>query len=357
MKRLHRDPIKFDTFSLLTQHATKENLSLQDPGTLSKFLDTLKESANKSLSNRAFLHGQRTEALFEMVVASLGQVRLLKREDAGDVFHSFENEINIPDFRIIFNDDTQALVEVKNHYQGNSPLKEHREKSVYLESLSTYAKAMKCELLIATYWARWHMWTLVPEHCFSPKGKNRVLKMDDALKANLMGRLGDCWVATRAPLRLRIIAAPDSTQPTPTGKKIKGLIQSIEIYSENRQIIDELEWRIAFFLLLYGDWKESPPTTEKLNNNLIANEYQFNPAPEIAKEEPQKKQGFVGIGLLSRMTSNLYLNATTNEGEIARTLVNFSPGQIGQLIPNNYKGTALPLWRFTQSSPNTERQV
>lgn len=210
MKRLSRDPLRFDAFNLFATYGEKASISLKDPASVDGFVRTMREAADRALSQEAFLFGQRTEAPFERIVAGLGGCRLLKREDVGDVFHGFDSEVQPPDFRVVLNDGQQLLIEVKNFYQGQPPKREQRERTSYLDSLVAYAEAMKCELRVATYWVRWNRWTLVPVGAFRRGEKWSTLSMRDAICANEMNRLGDILVGTRWPLRFRIIADPNA---------------------------------------------------------------------------------------------------------------------------------------------------
>src|SRR6185312_3071989 len=127
MKRLVRDPFRFDGFSLFATYGQKASVSLKDPASVGGFIAAVKASAERALSNEAFLFGQRTEALFERVVASLGGCRLLKREDVGDVFHTAETDVQPPVFRSVWEEGKQLLVGVKTSHQGAAPRKQQRE--------------------------------------------------------------------------------------------------------------------------------------------------------------------------------------------------------------------------------------
>jgi hypothetical protein len=60
------------------------------------------------------LHGQRAEAMFEAMLASLGDFRLAKPEDNGRIVSN--EPFRVPDFRIVLTSGEQWLVEVKNIY-------------------------------------------------------------------------------------------------------------------------------------------------------------------------------------------------------------------------------------------------
>jgi hypothetical protein len=154
-----------------------------------------------------------------MVVGSLGKILLLRQEDQGEIFYATEQELAVPDFRIVLMDRTQLLVEVKNHYQDR-PEEPHVERWDYLEKLRTYSELMRCEIVIATYWVRYNVWTLVPLSAFERDGDKAALGFGRAMAANEMSRVGDLLIGTRWPLGIRLsgtFAASSSSATTLDG--------------------------------------------------------------------------------------------------------------------------------------------
>jgi hypothetical protein len=86
MKRMKRDPMRFDVFGALAHFASKHRLSIRDDESVTRFLDAVQGTTTGSLKNDAFVYGFRVQAMFETVVASLGKVKLLKQEDAGTAY-------------------------------------------------------------------------------------------------------------------------------------------------------------------------------------------------------------------------------------------------------------------------------
>ena len=64
MKRLRRDPLRFDAFRLLTEHIVKRNLTVRDPGALDSLMEEMRRATTESAKSDTFLYGQRAEALF-----------------------------------------------------------------------------------------------------------------------------------------------------------------------------------------------------------------------------------------------------------------------------------------------------
>src|ERR1035437_3666396 len=70
MKRLPRDPIRFDLANAFAEFGRLESVSLRDPAATDGFVDRIRESVRRSLSNEALLHGLRTQAMFEALSGS-----------------------------------------------------------------------------------------------------------------------------------------------------------------------------------------------------------------------------------------------------------------------------------------------
>jgi adenylate cyclase len=174
MKRLSRDPMRFDLINAFAEYGREEKVSLRSQEATTDFVERVRNSINQSLSNEALLHGVRTESMFEALVASLGDaVEILKHEDAGDVYVSDET-LHVPDFRIVLGDGSQMLIEVKNFYQTKDLRQAFEVDRDYLDGLVRYAKAMTCPLFVAVYWTRWNIWTLVPPETFEGAAKNGI---------------------------------------------------------------------------------------------------------------------------------------------------------------------------------------
>lgn len=80
-----------------------------------RFARFLEQSLPESLQSATLLYGTRTQALFEAVIANLGAVQLVKSEDSGDIYNADEN-LEIPDTRVVLTDGSNLLVETKNHH-------------------------------------------------------------------------------------------------------------------------------------------------------------------------------------------------------------------------------------------------
>jgi hypothetical protein len=79
----------------------ERKVSLRDPATASDFITDVGEEVERALADPVLLQGQRVEAMFEALLVSLGDFKLLKAEDGGRLFPT--NGFRAPDFRIVLN--------------------------------------------------------------------------------------------------------------------------------------------------------------------------------------------------------------------------------------------------------------
>src|SRR5437868_5488053 len=107
MKRIPRDPIRFDVFQAF---AASVDVNLHDQEAVDTFKDGVAASIQQSLGNPKFLYGQHVQAMFQGVVIALGQAQMIKEEDVGGGWYD-GNELSIPDYRIVLRDGAQLLVE------------------------------------------------------------------------------------------------------------------------------------------------------------------------------------------------------------------------------------------------------
>jgi Holliday junction resolvase len=348
MKRLPRDPVRFDVINAFAEFGRSEKISLRNPAAADSFVERARASINRSLSNEAFLQGLRTELMFESLVASLGAVEILKSEDSGEIYVSDET-LKVPDFRLVLADGSQMLVEVKNFYQGQDLRRSFELDGAYLEGLVRYSKAMNCNLLLAIYWAKWNIWTLVRPEVFHNQNEKRTIDMVEAMKANHMVSLGDYSIGTRFPLSLVMHA--DESKPRYVRPDGSGTftISNVEFYCAGQLIADPVEQRIATYLMFYGNWTYAAEP-RIVENEIEAVEHRW--VPEVDHE-----QGFEIVGSLSEMFSTFYKFATQDEGQMGKLRLDITPGSWGNLIPEDHKGKMLPLWRLRlRPSPSADNR-
>ena len=336
------------SFELLGEFAkfgTKKQISLRDPKLADLFTTYVRDAISDVQSDQILLHGQRTQAMFEALLLSLGDFTLLKNEDMGQVYP--EAQFKIPDFRVVLSDGTQWLVEVKNVYI-NDPLKQKRKllSSSYRKKLEAYASATGGQLKLAIYWARWSIWTLVSPERLIDKSGSLILDMQTAMRVNELGRLGDMVIGTRPPIKLLLTADPKKSSRVASDGTVEFVIARSQLYCGDDEITDSNELQIAWLFIWYGEW-EIADTRPLLEENRLK-EIEFVCQP---KERTNRYAEFEIIGTLSQMFTRYYAEQTLDNHEVTHLQARPQPKWFAPLAKPDYEGKALPLWRINQK-PN-----
>jgi hypothetical protein len=325
-------------------------LTVRDPKRKSDFIAQIDSGLDRAL-NESTLHGIRVQTMFQLMVASFGKVRLIKQEDAGECYYCSDEPIRVPDFKVVQADGKTVLIETKNHFT-TTPLNPFRIRGRDLDALARYSAFLQAPLKLAIYWARWNTWTLNDPETLKPDpgGRSAQISFVDALIKSEMASLGDVTIGTKHPLMLRLVAATDKPRSiTPEGEVAINLA-SFQILCAGELVEDELEQNVALYLMMYGKWQDSDPGAElDLDGVPTAILHRFEP------EEIHPGQGFEMIGSLSSMFSAFYNSVTLEQSRVANLAHYDDPGAFAPVIPPDYKGKALPLWRFIQQ-PNSEQQ-
>lgn len=337
MRRIDRDPEKFEVIDLYEAIARKRGFKFNDPAAHAQFVNQVSAGLTAGRHNPIILHGRRVEGMFEHVAAGLGKATVVKREDSGDV-SAADPDIRPPDFRLALDDGTELFVEVKNCHKEDPQFK-YAIRSNYLASIEKYADAFKHPLYIAIFWSRWRHWTLLSLDDLE-QGVRPYITFLEAVKKNRMAMLGDVLVGTTPPLTFRVIADPSKPRTIKPGGQCPFTIGGIELYCAGHHLVDPLEQKLAFYFMLNSDWPVVQEAAMVADNEFI--HCDFIAAPE----EPVPNQSFQLLGSLSDMISRSY-NALTVDGENVLSLSPAAePGSLGIVIPLEYEGTDLPLWRL-----------
>lgn len=331
-------------FDLLTEFAKfglEQKLSLNDPTAKSAFVSHVTNAVEDALRDPVLLHGQRTQAMFEGLLVSLGEFKLLKEEDAGRVFPA--EQFKVPDFRVALNSGEQWLIEVKNVYQKD-PLDQRRRLMTreYLQKLAEYSRSTGANLKIAIFWARWSVWTLVAPESFVDANGDIVLDMPSAMKQNELSELGDRTIGTKPPLRLRLTMDAARTSAIGPDGTVSITIGGVELYCDETKIIDPTEQQIAWMLIQYGEWLGNDPEAIIEGDQLIAIEFRWEPVEQV-------NRGFEFIGSLSTMFSRYFAEQTVKDRQVVQLRAPLQPSWFAPLISRNYVGHALPLWNIRQT--------
>ena len=336
----------FELLAELGKFSGERKISLRDPETAAAFIQHTSDGVQRALDNEALLHGHRTEAMFEALLVSLGHFQLLKAEDSGRCFP--EGRYAVPDFRIVVPDGAHWLVEVKNVYEPD-PYQQHRRllSQSYLEKLASYAEATGAELMVAVFWARWSIWTLVSPFRLTGADGGVDLDMQTAMRVNELSTLGDRRIGTRPPLRLRLLMDPQRTSAIDAQGNVSATIGNTALFCDEEEITDPTEQKIAWVFIQHGEWCEDESPEPIIDGDrLLAIDFRWNPV------EPTG-QGFEFVGTLSTMFARHFAQHTIDSGSVVQLRAPLRPNWFKPLLSMQGGSRALPLWQFAQQ-PNFE---
>ena len=335
----------FDLLAEFGKFGLERRMSLRDPATISAFIGHVGDRVEGALGDSPLLYGQRTEAMFEAFLVSLGEFELLKGEDSGRLFPDVR--YRVPDFRVVLKDGSHWLIEVKNVYEPD-PLQQRRRvfSASHLGQLTAYADATGAELKIAVFWARWRIWTLVSPDRLIEEDGGLNLDMLTALRVNELSSLGDRTIGTRPPLRLRLTMDQARTGPVDAVGQVVFSIGDIRVYCGHQELIEPDDQEIAWIFMQYGEWPSDKPEAILDGDRLLAIEYRWEPVEATS-------QGFEIVGTLSGMFSAYYAEHTVDSGEVVQIRAPLRPDWFEPLVSLHTASRGLPLWKFIQE-PNFE---
>lgn len=342
MKRIKRDPEKFEVIDLFTAMGREHGYKLNVLGHVDDFISRIGRSIKTSQCNQSLVYGKRVESLFAYVAGALGECRLIKQEDSGEIF-SIEDSIQVPDYRLILNDGSQYFIEVKNCHFPNIK-SSYSIKKEYLEKLERYAMLHGLPLLFAIYFSCQNKWFLLRKESFLERRSKYMTDFINAMAKNEMALLGDYTIGTEPPLSLELLADRSKEVVVSESYEVGFTIGDLKIYSSDREITDYLEKSIAFYLIRFGDWSESSAEALNSDNGLLGVRFTYFP------KLPQEEQNFSFIGALSSMISAAYSEQTIYERSVIALDTKLDPSVFTIKIPTDYKGKALPLWFFIMRS-------
>ena len=105
-----------------------------------------------------------------------------------------------------------------------------------------------------------------------------------------------------------------------------------------RVITDPDEQKLAWFLMLHGDWPQTEDPQFDEQGRLLKIDYVS--APEAPDEDAVRQiaeQGFAFFGTLSKLYTLRFLDGTTtDEGDIRALREEPEPALLAQLVPDDY---------------------
>lgn len=344
MKRIPRDPKKFEVLDLYTTFARLEGYRLNEIKDQEAFLDTVSASLKSSHANPNLLHGKRAEAMFAHVAGALGHCVAIKTEDAGDLFVDDMN-VQAPDYRIVLTDRSQLLIEVKNCHI-KKPDKPFSLDKDYVGKLQQYADLFNVPLKFAIYFSAFRQWVLLPLSAFDDAGQVLEITLPTAFAKSEMAMLGDVMIATLPKLRMEFHADPNEASKIGSDGIAAITFRSSKFFCAGTEITEPAEMQIAFFLIRFGSWSvesEYMISDEKLLG--VA----FTSTPE--EQYPDHDLPYTIVGNLSSMVSAAFSEHTVDERTPIALDTSSDPDVFALRIPVEYQSDKLPLLRLIQQ-PN-----
>src|SRR5215471_607931 len=117
MKKLGREYEKLETLNLFSLLPVDHQLTIHDQSRKTSFLAQIDAGLDRALKSESTLHGIRVQTMFQLMVASLDKVRMIKQEDAGECYYGTDERLQAPDFKVVKDDGQLLLIETKNHYK------------------------------------------------------------------------------------------------------------------------------------------------------------------------------------------------------------------------------------------------
>lgn len=338
ISKIGRNPQKFDSFELYSKLCAQLSLDIDSLDSVDAVVDLVKTSIKENKNNLNLVFGKRSENMFSTVAAALGKCKLIKQEDGGEIFCN--DEISLPDYRIILKDDSEFLVEVKNYHQ-NPFDKPFSFSEKYFESVIKYSELVSCDVKFAIYYSKLNIWVLLPPSSFKKEGNKYLISAEDSMKRSEMILLGDQMISTESPLEIRFVA--NRSKPAfidQTTGQANLTIDETLFYCAGKQVTNELDQKILFYFTKSSSWVGSEPELLMDGERPIAIKLIYTPC------EVDESQPYHTVGFLSGMASSLFKSVTENDNKVTAIEVNTHPKNFSIIIPEDHNSEELPLWRF-----------
>ena len=334
MRRISRNPRKFDLFDLYAAIGREAKIPIMDVASVERIKSVIEADLKVHHSNESLFFGKRTEEMFGYIAAALGKCQVVKKEDSGGFVR--DSEMQIPDYRLFLEDGRQYLVEVKNRHNDKVVFTEK-----YVGKLRKYADLNKLELLFAIYYSADNRWNLISPDKMNLVAGQYYLSTETSLSENQMGPiLGDILIKAPEPLVLRITI--DRNEPSSIivrdGKKhVTGTVLEGKFFSEGVMIEDTIEEKIANFLYDNAPW---------VSEGLIAHLTQTGAVDyveDVCWLRPSEGAAFSFLGILSSMLSSAYITTTSSNGRAIAIAPEADPGEFAIKIPPGFQGKVLKI--------------
>ena len=344
MKRLPRHASRLGVMDFADQLGLEYNLPLNQIAETFSLADAM----NSARADRQLMQGKRAERMFEYVVASLGKANLIKPEDGGGLLFD-GNAVQPPDFFVSLKSGRKYYVEVKSAYHEDfhTPVTFSR---AYLSRLKMYAELHGHPLLISVYWSNVRIWTISKVEDFETQNGTINLRFVEAYAKSVAGEFGDRMVAAVPPLICRVHADPARSSSVTAEGFASFTINALTFLSEDKEILDNREKQIAFYLMFHSNWVDDAPLA--VMDGERVSYVEFAARSEDDREDPPG-QPFRSLGTLAGMVTSFYKWLTTANEEIVRLTPQLEPADLAPGFDDGYRGKVLHLWQF-QIEPNYE---
>lgn len=335
MRRHESDSKHFSLLRKLDDFAKAKGISLQDPNAARKFIPELFHAMEEHRRNPIRLYGLRTEAMFAYIAAAMGEATVISEEDSGTFYANDEN-LRRPDYRIVLKDKSQFLVETKNFHPKN----EHSPYEIrvkYFASLARYSEITGTPLKFAIYWSHTNIWTLVDARNIEKYKSGYKITLPQAIKLNEMIVLGDCMIGSEFPILFRLFADKSKPRNLDSSGEAPFTVGSVKLLLKDKEIENEREKKLAWFLINYGNWEETNKPVEVENNKIDYFDFVFT------FSSIEDGQDFAALGFLSQMLSRQYIGLTSPDEGIKSLTPQIDPSAIGLDMPLEWNGDVLKL--------------
>lgn len=219
----------------------------------------------------------------------------------------------------------------------------------YVAKLAKYAEIDHSQLKVAIYFSRWGQWSLLPIESFEATESHLEVDLITALARSEMAILGDMMVATTPDIEVVLESDADSERGISDDGKVRFRLGRLRFYCNGEELSDPVERKLAFYFVRYSKWIEKDSKAVVEGNDLVALSFTYGPDPDVASDGQPMQM----LGSISSMISRAFAELTTEEGRVTAITATNEFNELGVVIPEEYKGKGLPLWRFT-AIPNRD---
>ncbi|WP_143494807.1 MULTISPECIES: hypothetical protein [unclassified Pseudomonas] len=345
MKRLPRNPEKFDTVELFTAMSREHDYELQSTKDQADFLSKIGASIKSAADDQRLLHGKRVEGLFQHVAGALGGCLMIKPEDSGAMVAAGLN-IRAPDYSVVLKSGLRLLIEVKSCFLVDCKSNYEFTRD-YLEGLENYARLQGADLKFAIYYSQWNKWVLLSKQAFVEHKRKFTINFLHAMAKNEMATLGDRSIGTTPSLAIELVASQDNDSSISSDGIAKFVIGGIRAFCAGEEVTNSKDIQLVFQFVRFGRWVEAENKAVLDGDKVKSLRFEYRPH----ENEWDKEAGFAIVGDLSSLVSSAYNEHTVYERKVIALDSKYDPEFFKVDIADGYSGENLPLWQI-QFEPN-----